>query len=43
MMSVVPYWGWIVFIAGGVVCVAVGIVAALSTLWSRQERRDGKR
>ena len=42
-MSEVPYWGWVLFVLGLIVCVAVGIAAAMQAVWHSREKRDGKR
>lgn len=39
----IPYLAWIVFVAGFVVCCAVGVAAGLASLWKNREKRDGLR
>lgn len=39
----VGYGWWVVFVIGLIICVAVGIAAALQAVWHSREKRDGKR
>lgn len=39
----IPYAAWVIFAIGLLVCTVIGIIAGLSTLWTRREKRDGLR
>lgn len=43
MASVVPYWGWVTLVFGGIVAVSVGVVVGLVKTWEMREKRDGLR
>lgn len=43
MFTVVPSWGWTIFVVAMIVIVAVGITAGIVSLFSRTEKKDGLR